>query len=77
LAACVNLVSKMESHYYWQGQMEVGNEVMMLIKTSREKVAALEKLILANHPYDTPEFLAVNLSQGNERYLDWLAESLA
>jgi len=77
LIACANLVPKIESHYWWQGKMETGTEVLMILKTTRAPLAALEKLILARHPYDTPEFLVLPLSQGNRRYLDWLAHSSA
>jgi periplasmic divalent cation tolerance protein len=77
LVACVNLIPKLESHYWWQGKMEMANEVLLLIKTTRSKLAALEKLIVANHPYDTPEFLALSLSAGNQRYLNWLRENVS
>jgi periplasmic divalent cation tolerance protein len=76
LAACVNIIPRFESHYWWQGKLEKGNEVLLLIKTTKAKLAALEKTILANHPYDTPEFLATPLSQGNERYCAWLQDSV-
>ena len=75
LIACANLVPKIESHYWWQGKLERGAEVLLLLKTSRAKLAGLEKIILANHPYDTPEFLVVPLKAGSQRYLAWLAES--
>ena len=77
LIACANLVPKIESHYWWQGKIESGTEVLMILKATRPRLAALEKLILARHPYDTPEFLVLPLSQGNRRYLDWLAHSCA
>lgn len=73
LIACANLVPKMESHYWWQGKLESGAEVLLLLKTAKAKLAALEKLMLAQHPYDTPEFIVLPLSAGNGRYLDWLA----
>jgi periplasmic divalent cation tolerance protein len=76
LAACVNLVPKIESHYWWQGRIESGPEVLLLIKSSTARLAALEKCILGLHPYETPEFVIVPISAGNKRYLDWLASSL-
>jgi len=75
LIACANLVPKLESHYWWQGRLESGTEVLLILKTPRTRLAALEKLVVARHPYDTPEFLALPLSVGNRKYLDWLAAS--
>lgn len=75
LTACANLIPKIESHYRWRGKIESGKEVLLVLKTPKSKLAALEKLILAGHPYDTPEFLVLPLSAGSKKYLDWLAES--
>jgi len=74
LIACANLVPKIESHYWWQGKIESGTEVLLVLKTQKSKLMALEKLVLARHPYDTPEFLVLPLSAGNQKYLDWLAK---
>jgi periplasmic divalent cation tolerance protein len=74
LIACANLLPKIESHYRWQGKLESGQEVLLLLKTTKPRLAALEKLILARHPYDTPEFLVLPLCAGSPRYLAWLAE---
>ncbi|MGH7952740.1 MAG: divalent-cation tolerance protein CutA [Limisphaerales bacterium] len=73
LIACANLVPKIESHYRWQGKIESGAEVLLILKTTKSKLAALEQLILAKHSYDTPEFLVLPLSAGSKKYLDWLA----
>src|ERR1035437_8465142 len=73
LIACANLVPKIESHYWWQGKIESSAEVLLILKTRKAKLAALEKLILAEHPYDTPEFLVLSLVAGSKKYLDWLA----
>jgi periplasmic divalent cation tolerance protein len=73
LIACANLVPKIESHYWWQGKIQSGSEILLILKTRKSKLTALEKLILAKHPYDTPEFLVLPLSAGTQRYLDWLA----
>jgi periplasmic divalent cation tolerance protein len=75
LAACANLVPKIESHYWWQGKIESGAEVLILFKTRKSKLEALEKLIVARHPYDTPEFLVLTLDKGSRKYLQWLAVS--
>ncbi len=72
LIACANLVPKIESHYWWRGNIESGAEFLLVFKTQKLKLAALEKLILAKHPYDTPEFVVLPLSAGNKKYLDWL-----
>ena len=76
LIACANLVPRIESHYWWQGKMEAGTEVLLVVKTTSARLAALEKLILARHPYDTPEFIVLPVSRGNARYLAWVRESV-
>jgi periplasmic divalent cation tolerance protein len=75
LIACANLVPRVESHYWWRGKLESGTEVLLVLKTQRTKLAALEKCVLALHPYDTPEFLVLPLRAGNRRYLDWLNQA--
>ena len=75
LIACANLIPKIESHYRWQGRIESSAEVLLILKTRKSNLAALEKLVLARHPYDTPEFLVLPLSAGNKKYLDWLSAS--
>ena len=72
LAACVNLVPGIESHYWWQGRLETGKEILLILKTTTAQLAALERCLLAVHPYDTPEFLVVPVSGGSNRYLAWL-----
>ena len=73
LIACANLVPKVESHYRWHGKIESSAEVLLVLKTTKSKLTALEKLVLAKHPYDTLEFLVLPVSAGNKKYLDWLA----
>jgi len=72
LIACANLIPRIESHYRWQGKIERSAEVLLVLKTTKARVAKLEKLIVSAHPYDTPEFLVLPLHGGNRRYLDWL-----
>jgi periplasmic divalent cation tolerance protein len=75
LIACANLIPKIESHYWWRGKIESGTEVLLILKTQKLKLPALEKLILARHPYDTPEVVVLPLGSGNKKYLDWLLEN--
>jgi periplasmic divalent cation tolerance protein len=76
LAACANLIPTVESHYWWRGKIGRGAEVLMIFKTTRRRLAALEELILREHPYDTPEFVVLPIEAGSERFLDWLADSV-
>ena len=75
LAACVNLVPRVESHYRWKGKVESASEILLVIKTTSTRLEALERLILAEHPYDTPEFLVLPISRGNATYLEWIQSS--
>src|SRR5262249_191626 len=76
LVACVNLVPQVKSHYWWQGRIESSAEVLLVMKTTKARLKALETLVRALHPYDTPEFITLLLNRGSERYLDWLAASV-
>ena len=76
LVACVNLVPKIESHYLWHGKLESGSEVLLVMKTMAKRLSALEKLVLSQHPYDTPEFVVLPLQGGSGRYLDWITQSV-
>lgn len=73
VAACVNLLPPCESVYRWNGNLEIGQEHPMLIKTSRECYAALEAAIRGSHPYELPEIIAVPVTMGFSGYLDWVA----
>jgi periplasmic divalent cation tolerance protein len=75
LVACANLMPKVESHYWWRGKLERGNEVMLLLKAPRRTLPKLEQLILKLHPHDTAEFVVMPLSHGSARYLAWWKQS--
>jgi periplasmic divalent cation tolerance protein len=73
LAACANVIPRIESHYWWKGKIERSGEVLLVFKTRAGLLAKLEEFIVKQHPYDTPEIVALELRAGNERYLKWLA----
>ncbi len=72
LAACVNILSDIESVYRWQGEIQIEAEVLMIIKTTEPRLGALESWLQANHPYDVPEFLVLPLLGGSRDYLSWV-----
>lgn len=76
LAACATLVPGVESIYRWQGKVEAATETMLLLKTDAGLLAQLEARLGALHSYDVPEFLAIPVDAGSERYLKWLRENL-
>ena len=73
LAACVNVQAAGTSVYRWQGKVETATEVPVWIKTTRAHYAALEAAILAHHPYELPEIIAVPVVAGLPAYLAWVA----
>jgi periplasmic divalent cation tolerance protein len=75
LAACVNLLAPMDSIYRWDGDIEHEVERQVVIKTSRDRVAALWDRVRELHPYDVPEFLVLPIVDGNDAYLRWIADS--
>ena len=76
LAACVTFRGGFESVYRWKGKIENSPETVLTMKTSKARLAALEKTVRANHPYQVPEFLAVKVAAGSKDYLHWIEKSL-
>jgi periplasmic divalent cation tolerance protein len=75
LAGCINRVPGISSVYRWEGALKSGTEVLLLIKTAAGTWPALEAEILRQHPYELPEIIAVPISRGHQRYLDWIVAS--
>jgi periplasmic divalent cation tolerance protein len=73
LAACVNILAPCQSIYRWQGAVQTADEVPLLIKTCTARYAALEAAIRAQHPYQTPEIIALPVAHGLPAYLAWVA----
>jgi periplasmic divalent cation tolerance protein len=72
LAACVNRVPGLTSIYRWRGEVHEANEVLLLIKTCRERFEALRARLVELHPYDVPEVIALDIAAGHAPYLEWL-----
>ena len=71
LAACVNLVPGVESHYWWQGKLEMATEVLLVIKSSAEQFEALAELVRTRHSYECPEIVAVAPGEISPGYRAW------
>jgi len=76
LAACVNVVAAVSSVYRWRGKVESDEERLLLIKTRAERFEALLETLVALHPYELPEAIALPIEAGHQPYLDWLDESV-
>ncbi|MGD0958030.1 MAG: divalent-cation tolerance protein CutA [Candidatus Acidiferrales bacterium] len=77
LAACANILRvPLESVYRWKGKVESARELLLIIKTSRQRFPALRKEVQRLHSYDVPEIIALPVASGAPGYLAWIAESV-
>lgn len=76
LAACVSIIPKIRSIYRWEGKVADEEELLLIAKTSEEKFAALSRSVKKLHSYETPEIIAIEITDGLKSYLDWIDESL-
>ncbi|HMM67954.1 MAG TPA: divalent-cation tolerance protein CutA [Dokdonella sp.] len=74
LAACVSVLPGMRSTFRWRGETHTDDEVLLLIKTTREAYPALAARLLELHPYELPEIIAVDVSAAHAPYAAWVAE---
>lgn len=75
LAACVSMLPGLRSIYRWEGAVEQADEVLLLAKTTTERLEALTARIHALHPHELPEVIAVEVIGGSAAYLAWVAEA--
>ncbi len=74
LAACVNIVSGVESHYRWEGKLEQSSEVLLVIKARKAHFGKLAKAVKDVHSYSVPEIIALPIADGERKYLTWLRQ---
>ncbi|MBA3748144.1 MAG: divalent-cation tolerance protein CutA [Solirubrobacterales bacterium] len=77
LVACVNIVARVQSVYRWQGAVEHDDEALLVIKTTRAALPALEAALGELHPYETFELVALDVAGGSADYLAWIDGSVA
>jgi periplasmic divalent cation tolerance protein len=76
LAACVNIITGIQSVFAWQGKIETDDEALLLIKTTDAAFEELQTTLQEQHPYELPEIVAVSISGGLPGYLDWINQSV-
>jgi periplasmic divalent cation tolerance protein len=77
VAACVNIVERIQSIYRWEGRVTEDAEQLLIIKTSDERVAALREELFKRHPYEVPELVVVPVAETSEAYGAWVLASVA
>ena len=75
LVACVNVLPPMVSIYRWRGSVEQNRERQVIMKTTRDRVAALRARVKELHSYEVPEFVVIPIQEGSDEYLSWISES--
>ena len=76
LAACVNIVPRVESIYRWQGKVEETREWLLIIKTGASAFDSVRRAIGELHSYDLPECICLAIEDGSSKYLDWISASM-
>ena len=76
LAACVNIMNGLESHYWWQGKLARAGECLLLIKTTRARARGVTSVVKAAHSYQVPEVIFLPVESGESKYLNWIQKSV-
>ncbi|MCM8783143.1 MAG: divalent-cation tolerance protein CutA [Candidatus Omnitrophica bacterium] len=76
LAACVNILDKVESFFWWQGKLDYAKECFLMVKSKKENFSRIIKEIKKLHSYQVPEIIALRITQIEKRYQRWLDESI-
>ncbi|MFH1715621.1 MAG: divalent-cation tolerance protein CutA [Elusimicrobiota bacterium] len=76
LAACVNIIPKILSYYWWEGKVVNDEEALLVIKTAEPALDKLIQTLKAIHSYDVPEIIALEIEKGNDDYLKWIEKSI-
>jgi periplasmic divalent cation tolerance protein len=77
LAACVNVLPGVVSVYRWKGELCRDQELLLIMKTRTERLPALREALVALHPYELPELVALPIESGHPPYLAWLDEGVS
>ena len=76
LAACIQVIAGVESHYFWKDKITRSDEFLLIIKTLTDYYQQAEEVIRSHHDYEVAEIIFIPLSQGNDDYLSWMRQEL-
>ena len=76
LAACVNILDNMHSIYLWEGEIQDDTEVVIIAKTTEDRVAELIEKVRSMHSYECPCIVSLPVSGGHRPFLDWIAKEV-
>jgi periplasmic divalent cation tolerance protein len=76
LAACVNVIPRIQSVYRWEGKVETAEEYLLLIKSIKGRVPEVQAMIKELHSYQLPECIVLSIEGGSAEYLNWVADSV-
>ncbi len=74
LAACVNILPRTESYYWWDDKVDFDEEALLIVKTAKEKFQELEHYVREHHPLELPEIIALPLTAAFGEYASWVRE---
>ena len=74
--ACINIVPRVDSFFWWQGKIDSCREVLLIAKTRKDVFTDVIKLVKKNHQYEVPEIIALPIIDGNKDYLNWIDETV-
>ncbi len=76
LVACVNIVDKVESFFWWKGKVDRARECWLIAKSAKSKLDKIIKIVKSLHTYEVPEIISLPVSGGNKNYLNWIDDSI-
>ncbi len=76
LVACGNIVSNVESFFWWKGKIDRVQEWLLIAKSTRAKFDKITKVVKSLHSYEVPEIISLPISGGNKTYLDWIDDCI-
>jgi periplasmic divalent cation tolerance protein len=75
-AACVNIVPRVDSSFWWQGKLDSARESLLIIKTKASLLPEIIEMVKSVHSYEVPEIIALPIIGGNEDYLKWIDDEV-